>query len=264
MNFRLYFFAFQMFPEVQGSLRLDKNNLAGKTVAIFESEDRLGAFLVHHFLQNALGSKSPVIFVGVEQSLGHYHAVGMKTGCNLIKARDSGQLHFVELLKNLGQTYGSDEDLETPNSFWHPNGKPNLVNIYKHVEDTLKGLPDNSQPPTVIIDKLSLFLAMGATPQALIIFFTHLRHLILAQGGTLILLGRRDPDHAHQETLSHFIEFRSDLVIQIWPLSTGKSPNVTGNLDYSWNFMGDQGRYQFYLDDKTVRVFALGTSKAVL
>ena len=61
----------------------------------------------------------------------------------------------------------------------------------------------------------------------------------------------------------------SNLTVVVWPLSTGHSEVVSGNLLFSWKgeeegVEADRGRFQYNIEDKNVRVFALGTSRAVL
>ena len=48
-------------------------------------------------------------------------------------------------------------------------------------------------------------------------------------------------------------------------IGSGKSGSVTGNLSFEYSGGGcETGRFQFSVEDKTVRVFALGASKDVL
>ena len=75
---------------------------------------------------------------------------------------------------------------------------------------------------------------------------------------------------AHLGTFTDLEEYEgklppSDLSIRCWPLCSGKSGSVTGNLSFEYSGGGcEVGRFQFGVEDKAVRVFALGASKDVL
>ena len=84
-----------------------------------------------------------------------------------------------------------------------------------------------------------------------------------------MLLPRRDPDDVDEalNSVSAYLTRSSDLVVRCWPLCSGKSSSVTGNLCFEWSAggaCGETGRFQFRVDEKTVRVFALGASRDVL
>ena len=70
-------------------------------------------------------------------------------------------------------------------------------------------------------------------------------------------------DADENDWLVAFLDHTSHLTVVVWPLNTGHSEVVTGNLMFSWAD-GDRGRFQYNTEDKNVRVFALGASRAVL
>ena len=43
--------------------------------------------------------------IAFEHTLGHYHAVSLKTGENLLKRKESGEVVFFEALKEVGRGY---------------------------------------------------------------------------------------------------------------------------------------------------------------
>ena len=69
-----------------------------------------------------------------------------------------------------------------------------------------------------------------------------------------------------------FLDHTSHLTVVVWPLTTGHSEVVTGNFLFGWNSTvvpsavssNVIGRYQYNIEDKNVKVFALGASSAVL
>ena len=121
---------YRMFLEVHSALRLEsldpRTDGSSSLVAIEEEEDQLGAFLIHHFLGASIKNKRKVVFVGLEQSLGHYQAVAVKNGINLHKARDTGQLVFVEGVKNYADAY-----LNSAESGFDFMAKPRELDVVK-------------------------------------------------------------------------------------------------------------------------------------
>ena len=99
-----------MFLEVHSALKLDQHPVAGKLVNLVEEEGDLGGFLVHHFVSDAVKSNATVVLVGMDQTLGHYHGVGLKLGVDIIKRQKVGCFVFVDLLKAVSDAYTSSSD----------------------------------------------------------------------------------------------------------------------------------------------------------
>ena len=122
---------------------------------------------------------------------------------------------------------------------------------------------------TIIVDKLSVLLSLGVPADAVVVFARYLQSLAEKTGDRcdVVLLTRRDPDDVDGalNRVSSCLTRSSDLTIRCWPLGSGKSGSVTGNLSFEYSGGGcETGRFQFSVEDKTVRVFALGASKDVL
>ena len=58
--------------------------------------------------------------IAFEHTLGHYHAVSLKTGENLLKRKESGEVVFFEALKSIGEGYAGKGG---PINFLQENGK---------------------------------------------------------------------------------------------------------------------------------------------
>ena len=81
--------------------------------------DTSGGFLLHHFIADSVKSDSDLVVVGLDQTLGHYHGVGLKLGVDLIKRQKLGRLVFVDLLKTVSGAYASPSDTSlTPRSVY--------------------------------------------------------------------------------------------------------------------------------------------------
>merc|ERR1719234_2589412 len=116
----------------------------------------MGAFVIHHFISRAIKKGQKLLLVGLEQSFGHFHSVGLKLGFNLLKLREQKSVLFYEGLKRAlelglscsGPLSGAggdlDRNLEDNNS---------LEELYKEV-----------------VDNLSILHCLGHTPAAIFAF----------------------------------------------------------------------------------------------
>ncbi len=258
-----------MFPELHSSLAPpDPNSGPPSIVHIVERSEGTGAFLLHHFLSQALKGGSSVIFVGGEQSMGHYHAVASKLGTSLIKARESGQLRFMEVLKEMAEEYLETEETQG-------NLSELLAKIRRDANALRQQRPGKNL--VIIIDKLSLLGNLLGTSSALQLA-RGLVHLTQAESSTQLVIRDRRPvrDTAGEDAadpLTNYLSHCSDLNLNVWPLKTGTSECgdvPTGNLEIVWpkqlesNCLGMKKLMQFKLEERNVRVFAPGTSKSVL
>jgi len=75
-----------------------------------------------------------------------------------------------------------------------------------------------------------------------------------------------------ENRLITFLDHTSHLSVVVWKLATGYSEIISGNFCFGWTQEMDEatssipetGRYQYNVEEKDVKVFALGTCSAVL
>ena len=144
-------------------------------------------------------------------------------------------------------------------------------------------LSDRQSRLTIVFDKLTLLSSLGFSIRDTVALVRCLQAFSLETGSTLVTLSRghssRDLDLRYSDLddldddndrLVAYLDQTSHLTVVVWPLATGHSEVVSGNLMFSWNDLevggcgGDKGRFQYNTEDKNVRVFALGASRAVL
>ena len=120
----------------------------------------------------ALKKGERVYLLGLEQSFGHYHSVGLKLGLNLLKAREQGTLVFYEGLKKMLEL--SAIPSPSPLSSASP-GVSSLQGLYREV---LAGLGESR---LLLLDNLSLLSCLGHSVQAVAAFIHHLRLALRAR-----------------------------------------------------------------------------------
>jgi len=69
---------------------------------------------------------------------------------------------------------------------------------------------------------------------------------------------------ANRPSAAAAVAHSSDLYLRTWPLTTGRSSSVSGNLSYAWPLFGREGQWQFKVEERSVKLFAAGASEAVL
>ena len=181
--------------------------------------------------------------MGLEQSFGHYHGVSMKMGTNLLKLRQSGQVVFYEGLKELTELMRSDtEELSL------------VQTLYQKIcclvrEDTL-----------LVVDQVLMLSCLGLSDRSVYLLCHHLVSASLQLERTQTVLRLYQPDC---EQLVSLVRRLGDLAMSVSGLQTGVSKEVSGLLSLQTR-TGLSQTLQFKITDKDVKMFAPGTSSAVL
>lgn len=242
-----------MFPQLSSVLGETEDS---KLITIHEASTDKSSFVVHHFISRGVKNGKKVFIIGMEQSFGHYHSVGLKLGLNLLKLKESGQIIFYEGLKKILELSLNDSD--GSNVLSSDNGsQPTLQALYKDIIEQMK------DSDVVVFDNLTILLCLGHTPQHVFAFLHNLRSILIKRGCQFILrLSDLSSEHSSLHLIS-LVDLRSDVIIKVEDLTTGQSRDVSGCLTVK---TGDTPRrnLQFQFEERGVRIFAPGTSAAVL
>ena len=118
---------------------------------------------------------------------------------------------------------------------------------------------------TIIFDKISLLRSLGDSASAVASLARRMEKAITdaEDGSRLVTLATRKEE---DDRLCDHLARNCDLLVRVWPLSSGRCWSVSGNVSHVWRTEDRRkGRFQFKVEDKKgVTVFALGASKAVL
>jgi KaiC/GvpD/RAD55 family RecA-like ATPase len=176
-----------MFPEIHSALRLDKYSVENKRINIVQEPSTDASFLLHHFTSVASKSNCNILIIAFEQTIGHFHGVGMKLGYDLLKLQKKGQVIFFDALKNAHNSYISDSNCsDTENIFdFHSDLATTLIRLLNVIEQKITQFENKARPLVVIIDKLSLLLSLGAKLSNVVNFLIHLQISVKDKNGTL-------------------------------------------------------------------------------
>ena len=181
--------------------------------------------------------------MGLEQSFGHYHGVAMKMGTNLLKLRQSGRVVFYEGLKELPELLSSE---------------PDEVSLVKTLYEKMRCLV--VEDTLVVVDQIFILSCLGLSQRSLYLLCHHLVAANLQLERTQTVLRLYHPDC---EQLASLVRRLADLTMSVSGLQTGVSKDVSGLLSLHTRASTSQ-TLQFKITDKDVKMFAPGTSSAVL
>ena len=213
-----------MFPDVHSTLGLDSVS-GGCFVNIIEDCDQLGHFMVHHFITEGLKSQKLVIVIGLEQTIGHFHAIGLKLGVNFLKSKEKGEVKFISVLSDLATKYAENEINEEY-----------LKSLAKQCEDVMKESKSNQPQKEIvlIIDKLTLFNTLGYNSNQVLNFVRFLQNICSQNQSSLITLSTISNIEEQRKKLTSYLEVNSDVNVSLTSLKSGKSDSVTGNFSFEW------------------------------
>lgn len=182
----------------------------------------------------------------------------MKLGVSLLKLKESGAVEYIDGLKLISTSFNEDGQLNH--------------NIY--IQKVLTELENNATDGAfVVVDKISLLQTLGLPAREMFRFSSAIQKTALRHNCCLVTCSRassklgilhEDLSLAESDHLSAFLAHSANLNIVARPLPSGKSLNVTGNLTFMWANADVIHQMQFRVEEKDVRVFAKGTSNAVL
>ena len=181
-------FLANMFNEIHSALRLDKHSCENKRINIVQGLSSDASFLLHHFTSVAVKSNANILLVALDQTIGHFHGIGMKLGYDLFKLQKKGQFVFIDGLKNAHNSYLSESSLKvaTNDLFdFHSNLESSLKHLYENIEQKITEFENNSRPSYVIIDKLSTLLSIGIATSKIIPFILKIQQIVQERNGTL-------------------------------------------------------------------------------
>jgi len=240
-----------MFPDLSSVLGEGEDS---PNIVVHEGSTDKSCFIVHHFISRAVKNGRKLFILGLEQSFGHYHSVGLKSGLNLLKQKENGRVIFYEGLKKILSLCDSDSSKVMSS---HLGGVNSLEAMYK---DILRVLDDCE---VMVVDNLAITTCLGHSSKAIFAFINKLRQTLASRGCQLIIRLSSLPSDPASVSLSSLTNLRSELSISVEGLATGQSRDVSGCIVLR---AGERPKrnYQFLFEERGVRIFAPGTSAAVL
>lgn len=207
---------------------------------MIESEDHSShAFLILHFINEAVSSKSKVIVLTAARSEKTYKLIASK-----MLVRLSGQVSFIPISSFLDDTFNKCSTLI-------------LSKLEQAVLSTLEG---SDKVVYLIVDNVTLLCDITHKPLDLVNFLRRLRNLMSfrAVNSIMVLVF---PSHCEALTPCERV---SDFVLRTKHIGTGFAKDVTGQLvifDRRKTITPSEHAFHYYLGDKSIRLYPPGFSK---
>ncbi|CAM6095081.1 unnamed protein product [Calypogeia fissa] len=208
------------------------------TVLLKDSVESKGSFMVHYLLAKLLSQTSTrVVLLGLSDPYTHYNRIARKQGCNLQACRDKGRFVFLSLSPDVfdAATHawnGNDAQQENMQSVANL-----LASLYSKVRDAARSMEprgDGSGEQTcIIIDDVSVLDVVAGGPHDSVLDFVHYCQALQAGGKqrcSVVLLAHQDTYEADDSYAPLELEYVSNTVISVEPLSTGLAADVHGQM----------------------------------
>ncbi|KAK0046175.1 elongator complex protein 6 [Biomphalaria pfeifferi] len=262
-----------MLAQICQFFAVDSSNFPKNELVFVGDKSSDGGFLIHYFINLCQKQNRPLCFVGLSQSFNHYNSVAHKLGTNLLSARDENKnLIFIEGLKLISECVSLHSGQFNESNPFLSLLKGNSTQFVNTIGASLANLAKIQSPnaPVVIVDDLSVLLRSGATPKDIILLVNSLNNIITLgpTKGSLIIFSSLDKDEENE--LCAFLSHLCSVKIEITNLKSGYCKDVHGQIEVLWKDSLLNPREpktthsQFKLFDKSVELFALGMSAAVL
>lgn len=244
-----------MFAELANLLQLDVTQ--SQVVAVTEQSPAEASFLLCHLINSALRVGAAVRVLALDKPASHYRHLCAKCGTNVRQAESDATLTFVD---------GADMALRALRS---GAGRSALDEGALPVQALFERLTASAgpaapeRPGLVVVDGLSALLALGCSPAEVLLLVHNLDVWSRRRGALLATLLSRDAEDEPLRRLAAAVAVRADLAVTVAGLSSGHCAEVTGELQVR-RAGGAAAIRQFKAEDRNVRVFAAGTSRAVL
>ncbi|KAL3698446.1 hypothetical protein R1sor_012522 [Riccia sorocarpa] len=213
--------------------------------------------------------------LGLAEPFSHYARIARKQGCNLQTMRDSGRLVFLEQSQFLSlQRNGKDEGSSATSFSDNP-----LAAVYLKVREAARGnmevnsATEGAVHTCVMIDDASVLdIIAGGNHNFVLDFLHYCRALsVRKQRCSVVLLTHQDVyEEPPAFSMNLALEYVSDTVVTVEPLSTGLAVDVHGQvtilhrtvqMEYQRLKSKPRSRiqkYQFRILESTVQFFRPG------
>ena len=239
-----------MFAELANLLQLDVAQ--SQVVAVAEQSPVEASFLICHFINSALRGGRAVRVLALDKPASHYRHLCSKCGANVRQAEEDRTLMFVDGAEAI-RSLRSGGVLSTA------GGALPLQRVF----ESLKTCVEPCRSGLIVVDGLASLLALGCSPAEILLLVHNLSAWSRRRAGLLVTLLSRAAGDEQLRRLAAAVDTRADLVLTVRGLSSGHCTDVTGELEVRRPCSAPLLR-QFKTEDRNVRVFVAGASRAVL
>lgn len=201
-----------------------------KIIAIKEIGIADSNFIITHIIKKIFQNNEKLVLVALHHALPHYQIIGKKLGYDFSKKTSCGDATVIEGMK-LIENCITDDDYN-----YLENKEKILTNLFADIKESLETILklNPNQPVHLVIDDLSHLLDLGINIEYVIRFMTWCINLF--QETVKVVISSHVSFYETDEfdllpkdvILSNALSYIADLNIEVGPLKTGRSNDVSG------------------------------------
>lgn len=252
-----------MTDSISKALMLDKFPLNGKAVVIVQHHE--GSAFLHSLLSQCAKQGRKICLVSFNQCLAYYHSVGSRLGWNLKATHNKHELMFFGGMEALKEVVKHKDPGCTFGFVQQPKSSHPLQKLVGEIENAVTSW--DGQQFTIFIDEIDCLLSLGVKLKDVIMFYQHCHSLSRSSsmGSLVVSSGLSADGDVEAKQCAALVSHWSDLKLTEKGLQTGRSKDLSGTLNVRWNIPPfSVQQYQFKRFDRGIKMFAPGTSSAVL
>ncbi|KAJ8929807.1 hypothetical protein NQ314_017404 [Rhamnusium bicolor] len=228
-----------------------KIKLEDRIISVKENGHADSNFILTHLIKQILYEKNKLCLVSFHNSIDHYQNVGKKLGYDLLNAVEANEVKLIEPIKDIVENIGFEENYLQEN-------KENVVKcLYFDIKKSLDELLGGSDSQAyLVIDDLSHLLDLGVESSLIVNFANYCVNLINTDGISVVV--NSHVSSKIDEIISSNLQYIADVHIDVSPLKTGRSTDVTGLITIER--LSEKSQYHFKAFDRGIKTFHPGES----
>lgn len=223
-----------------------------KIVAVIEDGLADANFIVTHLIKDILENNDKLCLVILHNTIGHYHNVLKRLGCDLLKKVEQGYVKVLEPLKTLADNIESGDVLDSNYSGQFIN------NLFSNISSGLEKLNSTSESVYLVIDDLSHLFDLTGNLQSVAHFLNQCVN-ITNDSIFSVIIGVHVSD-GNDKIIRNSLAHVCDLMIEVSSLKTGRTRNVTGVIDIHRMRTEKKDTYHYQATEKEIKPFCPGES----
>lgn len=233
---------------VLSALKINTND---RIISVQENSGADSNFILTHLMKQFFYEKNKICLVSLHNSFDHYQTVGKKLGYDLAEALRKNELSVIDPLNDIVDCIGVEEN-------YLQEDKENIVkSLYLNIEKNLNELLNNNTCQVcLIIDDLSHLGDIAIEIPKVINFVNYC--INLTDDKRVMVVFNNHVGTNIDEIISNNLHYVADVHIEISPLKTGRSRDVTGLISIERSSQKNQ--YQYKAFDRGIKTFNSGES----
>ncbi|EFA08802.1 elongator complex protein 6 [Tribolium castaneum] len=224
-----------------------------RVISIKENGNIDSNFVITHLIKQILLENGKLCFVILHNTLGHYHNVGKRLGYDFLKQVDEGGIRTIEPLKDIVEEIGNG-------THYLIDDKEQIVKaLFTSIKNSIEELAATAPNRVyLIIDDISHLLDLGIDLKYIISFINYCLSLVNDDRVSVVI--NTHVCSKSDEIICNNLNYVSDVVIEVLPLKTGLSREVTGVMSIEKSGNAQVTQFHFKAYDKGIKTFHLGES----